>query len=193
MDPRELQIEDEKYSFLWANGYKPARWKLLARQLLKRAREVSENPTVIDFGSGQGNAIEYFSKKGLRSAGVDISRFAVERLRKKGFACFWASLDSLSEIPDSSFEFGFSNDVLEHIPEPYIDAAFSEMKRVCTRTLFVSICPVLSRNKSRDGDNLHLTVRPKKWWEEKLIKIGTVREIRFFLNRSIRYEISIHK
>jgi ubiquinone/menaquinone biosynthesis C-methylase UbiE len=189
MDDTEFRTEDQKYSYLWANGYRPARWKLLAKALLKRAEGVSPAPSLIDFGSGLGNAVEFFAEKGLRAAGVDISRYAAERLRERGHVCFWSSLDSLTEIPDGSFDFGFSNDVLEHIPEAYIDATFSEMKRVCNRSLFLSICPVPSKNKSKEGENLHLTVRPKAWWEEKMRKIGTVREIRFFLNRSVRYEV----
>lgn len=99
----------------------------------------------------------------------------------------------MPEIPDNSFEFGFSNDVLEHIDEKYVDAALSEMKRVCTHSLYLSICPTPSKNKSREGENLHLTVRPKEWWEENLRRIGAVRELRFFLSRSIRYEVTLDK
>jgi ubiquinone/menaquinone biosynthesis C-methylase UbiE len=193
MNEAEFRREEEKYSYLWAHGYKSARWKLLARQLLKRAKGISGVPTLVDFGSGRGDAVLYFSKKGMESSGVDISRYAVERLKEKGHACYWSSLDSLSEIPDGRFDFGFSNDVLEHIPEAYIDATFAEMKRVCTKSLFLSICPVPSKNKSKEGENLHLTVRPKEWWEEKLGRIGKVREIRFFLNRSVRYEVRLEK
>jgi ubiquinone/menaquinone biosynthesis C-methylase UbiE len=193
MEQALFKSEDDKYSFLWANGYRPARWKLLADALLKSGRGVPGKPTLVDFGSGQGNAVEYFSRKGMKATGIDISRYAAERLRERGYPCFWSSLDSLAGIPDDSFDFGFSNDVLEHIPEPYIDASLAEMRRVCARSLFLSICPTPSRNKSKEGENLHLTVRPKAWWEEKLKGIGAVREIRFFLNRSIRYEISLGK
>jgi hypothetical protein len=191
LDPSRFRIEDDKYSYLWANGYRSARWKLLAKALLEKAKGVPGSPKLIDFGAGRGDAVAYFSRKGLAPTGVDISRFAVERLRKMGYPCFWSSLDSLAEIPDRGFEFGFSNDVLEHLPEDCVDAALSEMKRVCSRSLFLSICPTPSRNKSREGENLHLTVRPKAWWEERLGRIGTVREIRFLLNRSIRYEVGL--
>jgi SAM-dependent methyltransferase len=193
MDPARFRTEDEKYSYLWAHGYRPARWRLLAKALLQRAREVSGRASVVDFGAGLGNAVEYFSRQGLASTGVDISRYAVERLRDRGYQVYWSSLDSLDGIPDDSFDFGFSNDVLEHLPEAYIDAAFAEMKRVCTRSLFLSICPTPARNTSREGENLHLTVRPKAWWEQKLARIGTVREIRFLLSRSVRYEVGLDK
>lgn len=113
MEKSEFRKEDEKYSFLWGNGYKPARWKLLAKELYKKTRDMPGTPTVIDFGSGLGNAVEYFSKNGLKPSGVDISRYAVEKLREKGYPCYWSSLDSMAEIADDSFEFGFSNDVIE--------------------------------------------------------------------------------
>lgn len=191
MEQAQFRTEDEKYSHLWANGYGSARWKLLARCVVGKAKRLSVHPSVIDFGTGRGDAVAYFDRKGFRSAGVDISRYAVDRLKERGYACHWASLDALTGIPDKAFEYGFSNDVLEHLPEPCLDGAFSEMARVCTRSLFLSICPVPSRNKSKEGDNLHLTVRPKEWWEGKLARIGAVREIRFFLNRSLRYEVEL--
>lgn len=193
MNQTDFRTEDEKYSYLWANGYKSARWKLLAKVLLERAKLAPDRPRIADFGSGRGDAVEYFSAKGYQATGIDVSRYAAERLRARGFSCFWSSLDSLPGIPDNSFEFGFSNDVLEHIDEKYVDAALSEMKRVCTHGLYLSICPTPSKNRSREGENLHLTVRPKEWWEEKLRRIGAVRELRFFLSRSIRYEVTIEK
>lgn len=193
MNQADFQIEDEKYSYLWANGYKSARWKLLAQALLDGAKAAPHRPRIADFGSGRGDAVEFFSRKGFEATGIDVSRFAVEKLRGMGYPCFWASLDSLGEIPDNSFEFGFSNDVLEHIDEKHVDGALSEMERVCSHRLYLSICPTPSKNKSREGENLHLTVRPKAWWEEKLRRIGAVREVKFFLSRSIRYEIIIEK
>lgn len=189
MDPVAFRIEDEKYSWLWANGYKSARWKLLARALLKRAGKASPEISVADFGAGRGEAVEFFARKGFRATGFDISRFAVDRLKAKGYAAHWASLDDLAGIPDGVFDYGFSNDVLEHIAEPYIDSTLAEMRRVCRRGLFLSICPTPARNRSREGEELHLTVRPKAWWEERLARIGTAREIRFLFNRSVRYEV----
>jgi SAM-dependent methyltransferase len=193
MDQAEFDVEEEKYSHLWAHGYKPARWKLLAGKLLAAAEAEPERPSILDFGSGLGNAVEYFAGKGYRAAGVDISKVAADRLKARGHACYWASLDSLAEIPDNAFDYGFSNDVLEHIAEKHLDGVFAEMRRVCARRLFLSVCPVPSVNRSREGENLHLTVRPKAWWEAKLARLGEVRELRFFLNRSLRYEVRLAK
>lgn len=74
-----------------------------------------------------------------------------------------------------------------------MEPALSEMRRTCARFLYLSVCPAPSRNRSREGEGLHLTVRPREWWEARLRTLGEVRELRVFLNRSLRYEVRIRK
>ncbi len=183
--------EDAKYSYLWAHGYRSARWRILARRLIARARTRETKPRILDLGAGKGDALAYFTKHGYPATGVDISAYAVERLRSRGQEAYQAALDDLSVFPDGAFEMGYSNDVLEHLPEHLVDASLAEMARVCSRYLYLSVCPTPSENLSREGDNLHLTVRPKEWWEERLARIGKVREYRIWFNRSVRYEIEL--
>jgi SAM-dependent methyltransferase len=191
VDAELFAREDAKYSHLWAHGYRSARWRILARRLLRRAATLEPKPRILDLGAGKGDALAYFRKRGFLAAGVDISAYAVDRLRARGHEAHQAALDDLSVFPDGAFEVGYSNDVLEHLPEPLVDASLAEMARVCSRYLYLSVCPTPSENLSREGENLHLTVRPKAWWEERLARIGTVREYRIWFNRSLRYEIEL--
>jgi SAM-dependent methyltransferase len=191
MDQRLFQVEDEKYSHLWAHGYRSARWKVLASRVVKRARTISPAPRILDFGCGKGDALRFFEARGFEAAGVDISAYAVDRLRAQGKVVHQAALDSLTQFRDREFDIGFSNDVLEHVPEHLVEESLAEMSRVCSRFLFVSICPVPSRNRSREGDNLHLTVRPKAWWEERMSRLGKIEELKVLFNRSLRYEFAL--
>lgn len=188
MDPSTFSFEDEKYSALWISGYSDAHWKRLARTALRFAS--SEKP-IVDFGFGKGSALDYFESHGFPVEGIEISSYAVAEQRKKGRKIYHTSLDDLSMIADDCYTLGFCNDVLEHLPEHVITAALDEMARVCSDYLFVSVCPTPSHHLSLKGENLHLTVQPISWWEERLERYGTLEQLKLFLSRSARYIIHL--
>jgi len=63
------------------------------------------------------------------------------------------------------------------------------MARICRQALFISVCPTPSHHLSHEGENLHLTVKEKNWWETQLSKIGAVKKFNFIFSRSLRYQI----
>lgn len=186
-----LMGEDRKYSDLWENGYNDARWGKLAGKVIKLKKEYSEDPSLIDFGFGTGNSMDFFEKKGLNVSGTEINSYSIENQRKKGRKVYHTSLDDLSMLKNNQFNIGFCNDVIEHVPTNLVDKSLEEMTRICSDYLFISVCPNPSHHLSLDGENLHLTVRPKEWWEKKFENYGDVKRIKFFLNKSLRYLISL--
>lgn len=186
MDLNLFRREDEKYSELWRDNYKDAHWRRLANALAGCA---AKGESVIDFGFGRGTALDFFEEKGLAIAGVDVSSFAVGQQRMRNRRVFHASLDDMVEIPAGAFDFGFCNDVLEHVPPESVEGALSEIRRICRRMLFVSVCPTASHHLSPTGENLHLTVRSEDWWREQFEKLGGVTKLRFWFSRSVRFVV----
>ncbi len=190
MNPSLFQQEDLKYSQLWSRDYREANWHKLASALLSRVdKRVPSLPRVIDFGCGNGKALEFFTRAGLRCTGVDISSYACEQLSRKGYSVVHSSLDSLAMFEDGAFSYGFSNDVLEHLPESCVESSLAEMSRLVSHDLFVSVCPTPSHRKSLDGQGLHLTIKPVQWWEQQLSAYGKVTRLRFYLSRSQRFMV----
>jgi ubiquinone/menaquinone biosynthesis C-methylase UbiE len=183
--------EDRKYSQLWMNGYKDANWIRLATVVLK---EINENNclSIIDFGFGKGNAMKYFENKGFKIYGTEISSYAVEKQKENGKEVFHASLDNLEIFRDNQFNIGFCNDVIEHIPTNLIIKSLEEMTRVCSDYLFISVCPTPAHHKSLEGEQLHLTIQPAKWWEEQLKKFGELKKTYLLFSRSLRYSIKLN-
>lgn len=186
MDRNLFRGEDEKYSKLWRDSYKDAHWERLANRL---AREAVKGESVIDFGFGRGAALDFFEGNGLVVAGVDVSSFAVAQQRMGNRRVFHASLDDMAEVPADAFDFGFCNDVLEHLPPESVERALLEIGRICRKKLFASVCPTASHHLSPTGENLHLTVRSENWWKEQLEKLGSVIKLRFWLSRSVRFVV----
>ena len=188
MEKLQFQTEDEKYSLLWNNNYNPANWQRLAQKLV----ENEEKGRIIDFGFGEGSAIDYFIKNRFQVEGIEISSYAIKKQRDKGIIVHHSSLDHIPSIQDKSFEFGFCNDVIEHLPQNAIIPTLNEMKRICSGKIYLSVCPTPSHHLSDNGENLHLTVKPKEWWENEFKKIGQIEQIRFWFSRSLRYQIKIN-
>jgi len=189
MDVATFNKEDKKYSDLWVNGYKDANWLRLAKEILKRVK--IPNSSLIDFGFGRGTALNYFEKKGFTIEGTEISSYVINKQSEKGRIVYHTSLDNLHMLKENQFEIGFCNDVIEHIPEKLVIPSLEEMTRICSNYLFISVCPTPSHHLSLEGENLHLTVHPKKWWETQFKKYGKIEKLKFLFSRSLRYVINV--
>ncbi|MBS3113718.1 class I SAM-dependent methyltransferase [Candidatus Woesearchaeota archaeon] len=191
MDTIRFGRENRKYSALWQNGYGDANWRRLAKYVLAKV-DTSERLSLIDFGFGRGAALDFFERHAFYVEGVEISSYAVENQRSKGRSVHYSSLDNLPMLKDGQFSIGFCNDVIEHVPEDLVAPSLEEMTRVCSRYLFISVCPTPSHHLSLNEENLHLTVKPVLWWEEQFKRYGEIERLRFLFSRSARYKINLN-
>lgn len=63
-----------------------------------------------------------------------------------------------------------SCDVLEHIPEEFIDATFEYWYSLKPDFVYATIAQYPAIKKLDDGSNAHCTIKPASWWEEKMFK-----------------------
>jgi|688.fasta_scaffold41149_4 hypothetical protein len=59
-------------------------------------------------------------------------------------------------------------DVLEHVEPECVDAVLDDLLRVTKKVGLLTISTLPARATLADGSNAHRTVRPMKWWVEKL-------------------------
>lgn len=142
--------------------------------------ELRPGQTLIDFGCGTARVANDFISKGLHVTLVDISRYSLdEQIRHllKLFshqlhfvqACLWQLPSSLK--PGSWI---YCCDVLEHLPESHIDTVLKEMEKRMKKGGYFSICLQEDLTGKKLGHSLHLTIKDKSWWEEKLQKFFTI-------------------
>lgn len=86
-------------------------------KILKRLCKESKN--VLDMGCGEGTRLNYLIGKSKNGVGVDISRTAVEKAKKRYPALDFIEAD-LEKIPfnNNSFDLVYSAFVLEHLANP---------------------------------------------------------------------------
>ncbi len=92
---------------------------------------------ILDFGCGWGTDLIFCLKKGYNAFGIDVSKdkakFHVLRVQTKNYPKIWLERFILSEGEDlpfksETFDFVYSNQVIEHVKEP--EKCISEIFRV---------------------------------------------------------------
>jgi len=111
-----------KYLRRWAHRVRKCRRQLQA------CLELQPNAhALLDVGCSMGYVLAAARDLGLAATGLDVSQFAVEACRTRGFEAVVGSATALP-FPDAAFDLVMLKAVLEHIPDPM--AGLREAARV---------------------------------------------------------------
>jgi len=166
------QAEKVKYERMHAvPGYSVGPGEGYVDSLLK-CGFIKPGETIIDFGCGTGDAARKFADKGHLVMVVDIVRDALRPEHGLDDRFFLASLHELpANLPRA--DWGFCSDVMEHLPEKWVDSALAGIRKKVDKCFF-SISGNPDGWGALIGEKLHLTVKPFAWWEEKIKKYWPV-------------------
>ena len=128
---------------------------------------VASKPTMVaDFGCGRNNFINNLKKLGIEGCGIDFVYDEADIIAP------------MHDVPleDGSADFITAFDSLEHLLCEDVDLVFNEMRRVavpgCGFCFSIAYRPSVITVR---GENLHPTVRAKKWWMRKIRKFADVK------------------
>lgn len=118
--------------------------RFLLRQLLQCS---SPNEAVLDFGSGLGSFALALEQKSRLVTCIEPDTKLLAELRASGLPAH----SSLRELPEQAFDFAFSLNVLEHIPEDQLalEALFAALRPGGRLFLYVPAFPILYSNMDR--------------------------------------------
>ena len=125
--------------------------------------------TVLDFGSGAGDAYRSPHKVhhewGLKRASVRLYDPAFPEHNE------WPPAGKLYDLVICS-------DVLEHIPEPEVDAFIATLFGYARKVVWASVCCRPARKCFPGTEiNLHCTVQPLEWWAEKFAAASKLHDV----------------
>lgn len=104
--------------------------KYAINKYIKNEKLSLEGKKVLDIGCGRGRWLSFFKEKyGAIVAGVDLSDYAVQACKDKGFNAYKASITQMP-FEDNCFDFISSITVLMHLPYELKEKAISEISRV---------------------------------------------------------------
>eukprot|EP00240_Pyramimonas_obovata_P004220 CAMPEP_0118922598 /NCGR_PEP_ID=MMETSP1169-20130426/1476_1 /TAXON_ID=36882 /ORGANISM="Pyramimonas obovata, Strain CCMP722" /LENGTH=368 /DNA_ID=CAMNT_0006863501 /DNA_START=269 /DNA_END=1375 /DNA_ORIENTATION=+ len=134
--------------------------------------------TWLDGGAGTCGFMEAMIAIGRKVVGVelsDVSQTTCGALYKQGLV----KQGPLNKIPypDHAFDVVFSSEVLEHVPPNLAQKSVNELVRCAKHSVFTTISLRPSAlDKPGKPPKVHLTVRPREWWEERFTKAGCVKD-----------------
>jgi len=105
---------------LWKNPELLRFYKLIV-ELLKSKKINLNKLEIADIGCGTGNLLLYINKEfePAKNYGFEFSRSALDIATNNFPNAEYSYFDILSSKTDSTFDFIFCTEVLEHIPDPY--------------------------------------------------------------------------
>lgn len=121
--------------------------------------------TLLDYGSGKGmlHDLQPLPLPDGGSAPSLMAYWGLERVR-----CYDPAYAPFAERPAETFDLVICTDVLEHCPEEDIDWILGEIFGFARRAVFLCIAAYPANKTLPNGENAHATVRPPRWWAERL-------------------------
>lgn len=120
---------DDDHYFTERNNY-IERWEefsLHFRKIIYKVKKFKSGGTLLDIGCGVGILLDVAQRNGFEVKGIELSRWASEFARDKGFDVITGNLlDTV--YTERSFDVIVLNHVLEHLPNPR--AILQEAKRI---------------------------------------------------------------
>ena len=152
--------EREKYRKMWSiKSYRETSPGLNVAPLALEKLGMRAGDSVLDFGCGEGLAIDWFEERDISAMGVDIVSLRPDIVE----GCLWSLPENLTPA-----DFVFCADVLEHIPEEKVDAVLRAIFDHADQGAFMTVATIGCIHGIRHGEVLHLTVKPIEWWADKI-------------------------
>lgn len=158
--------EKEKYERMWS--MLTYRQDSPAEQIVDLIIEkLDPKGKILDFGCGTGRAAKAISDKGYD---VHLIDFASNCRDEAACNLPFTQLDLTEEIPLKA-EYGYCVDVMEHIPPEQVESVVKNIME-SANNVFFQISTINDRCGLTIGKELHLTVKPIKWWVDMFEKNG---------------------
>ena len=171
------ELEKKKYEEIWRHPqyrvFSPGFY--FAENFLNHFKaQMSPGESIIDFGCGTGKAGFFFFLQGFEVHMVDIAMNCLDESIANFLSLHPPRIDFLQaclwELPEAleKTDWIYCCDVLEHIPTQHVDDVLFQIAQRCKKGGFLEITLEQDSLGALIGQELHLTVRSKEWWMEKI-------------------------
>lgn len=142
--------------------------ELLTGYILRQVAFLPPPKSILDYGCGQARTVDWLAKI------FDATAYRYD-----------PGLPDFATLPDVRADLVICTDVMEHIPLEDIDRVLAEIRGVSGNAFFNISC-VKAAEILPNGENAHCTVRPARWWANRVgARFDTTRKVRSFNPNSV--------
>lgn len=137
------------------DGYRdfPSNWNIY------KAVMKLEPKGILEIGCAKGYLLKRFQDAKIPVLGLEVSHHCYMTRAMDGII-EWDITNTPWPVKDKAMDLALSVSLLEHIPEPKVDAVIGEIKRTCARSFHV----VNFGDKDDGFDKTHVLFRSPEWW-----------------------------
>lgn len=134
-------------------------------EIVRHLVESTGSTTMLDYGSGKG--LQYTRDRVHELMGLKL----------ENISCYDIGIPEFSEMPGGKFDGVICIDVMEHIPEEFVDANLSMIFKKAEKFVFLFIACLPALKTLANGENAHCTVYPPSWWDNKIAEARKDKEL----------------
>jgi len=140
--------------------------------------------TVLDAGCGNGKGALTLASQGFSVYTCDISSAGLPPIWPLPFfqAAVW---DDLTGWNDGTYDWVYCCNVLEHLPPQFTMLAVSQMLRIATHGVFLTVSTQPDGLGIWIGKSLRPTVQGFTWWRDSLRELSIVFEARDLVGAAV--------
>ncbi|MBV9282960.1 MAG: class I SAM-dependent methyltransferase, partial [Chloroflexi bacterium] len=126
--------------------------------------------SVLDAGCAMGFLVEALRDRGVEAYGVDISQYAIDRVREDIRPYCWVG--SITDPLPQRYDLVVCIEVLEHLPTGDCERAVESLCRA-GNDILISASPDDFREAT------HFNVQPPEYWASRFAELGFLHDVEF--------------
>ena len=148
--------------------YYDGRWKSVARHMAE-VYDLTSRASILDIGCAKGFLLYDFLEllPGVTVAGVDISRYAIEKSKEEVKPFLEVANATHVPFSDKSFDLVVSINVVHNLPDDLCRQAIGEMERVSRKYKYLQVDSFSNDEERRNLEEWQLTAEliysPEQW------------------------------
>ncbi|MDH5377118.1 MAG: class I SAM-dependent methyltransferase [Gammaproteobacteria bacterium] len=138
------------------------------RQLALR----NNSKSMLDYGCGKALYYQHRNFQLASKPGMVIENL-VKYWQLEEVALYEPAYAPFNHLPEHKFDAVISTDVLEHCPKDDMEWIIEDLFSHATQFVYASISCLPATKYLPDGQNAHITIEPRSWWEEIILNVAS--------------------